>query len=92
MTVYKYKLSRNQATLVELPLGAEALTIAVQCGDIYLWALVDPTQPNETRTFEVYGTGHNMPNYTRKFINTFFVNNGEYVFHAFEQCPKELMP
>lgn len=87
MTIYKYELTANQESQVELPIGAEVLKIDNQYGTICLWALVDPEAKKETRTFEVFGTGHPVPNKKRRFINTFFVGGGKYVFHAFERNP-----
>ena len=67
-----------------MPAGAEILTAQEQDGDIYLWALVDPTGYNEKRTFEVYGASGPLmyPGHKRKYIATVQVN--EHVFHVFE--------
>lgn len=85
MTVYKYVLSLNEEAKIELPIGAIPLKVDVQHGSLCLWAMVDPNAKKEVRTFEVFGTGHNMPDFKRRFINTFFVQSGMYVFHAFER-------
>lgn len=85
-TVYKYQLSQNRETQVELPKGAEILKVDVQNDTICLWAKVNPDKKKkEARTFEVFGTGHPMPDFERRFLNTFFVQGGTYVFHAFER-------
>lgn len=86
-TVYKYLLETNKAqSEIELPKGAEVLTVNEQGGGLHLWALVDPENKPETRVFEVYGTGHKIPKdgHERKFISTIFINGGQFVFHAFE--------
>lgn len=85
MVVYKYQLNRSLESILELPKGAEVLKVDVQNESICLWALVDPNAQTETRTFEVFGTGHQMDECKRRFINTFFVHGGQYVFHAFER-------
>lgn len=84
-SIYKYKLSQNQETQVDLPKGAKPLKVDVQHGSIFLWAIVDTDAEEETRTFEVFGTGHFMKPAERNYINTFFVDGGTYVFHAFER-------
>lgn len=84
-TIFKYPLSTNSETELELPKLAEILRIDVQNNSIFLWAKVDPDAEKELRVFEVFGTGHTMPDFERKFINTFFVQGGTYVFHAFER-------
>lgn len=83
--VYKYQLNASQATRLELPVGATPLRVDIQSGSYCLWAMVDPDAETETRTFEIFGTGHPMPDFERRFINTFLVNGGSYVFHAFER-------
>lgn len=83
--VYKYKLSSHRETELNLPSGSQVLRVDVQNGETCLWALVDPDKHTELRVFEIFGTGHQMPDFARQFINTFFVSGGEYVFHAFER-------
>ena len=85
MTVYKYQLKDNSETQLELPTGAEILKVDIQDNAFCLWAMVDPKAKKETRTFEIFGTGHHMPDLSRRFINTFFAQGGAYVFHAFER-------
>ena len=67
-----------------MPVGAQLLCVNVQDDRIFVWALVNPEAQKEKRIIEIYGTGHNMGPAERKFINTFFVKNAMYVFHAFE--------
>lgn len=85
MVVYKYHLTTASETELQMPVGAQVLRVDVQHESICLWALVDPDAQNERRVFEVFGTGHEMPNQNRIFINTFLVRGGSYVFHAFER-------
>lgn len=86
LTVYKYPISRNDTvTALSLPIGAEILKVDVQENDIFLWAKVNTEADKEIRIIEVFGTGHSMPDCERIFLNTFFSQNGMYVFHAFER-------
>lgn len=86
MEVWKFKLNgRDVQTKVEMPSGAQVLRVDIQGDEIQLWALVDPESPTHTRTFEVYGTGHEIKEGKLNFISTFFVRGGTYVFHAFER-------
>jgi len=84
-TIYKYELSSHRETELRLPVGADILRVDIQENTTCLWAIVEPDAPKEVRVIEVFGTGHAMPNANRKFINTFLVAGGEYVFHAFER-------
>jgi len=84
MIVYKYRLNPIQATQIELPIDAMPLRVDVQNGVYYLWALVNPGAKTELRTFEIFGTGHSMPDLKYQFINTFLVKEIGDVCHAFE--------
>jgi len=71
-----------------MPKDAEILTIQTQRDKPYIWALVNPENEKELRHFEIYGTGHDINDeegINRKYINTFQLYNGSYVFHLFER-------
>ena len=83
-TIYKYTLQPGR-TVLELHRGAEVLTVQMQRDEPCMWAKVDTTQPMERRTFEVFGTGHTMPNDPRLvYVATFQMYGGSLVFHVFE--------
>jgi len=83
-TIYKYTLQPGR-TVLELHRGAEVLTVQMQRDEPCMWAKVDTTQPRERRTFEVFGTGHTMPNDPRLvYVATFQMYGGSLVFHVFE--------
>ena len=87
MKVYKYALNPAALIVINLPKGAKPLYASQQHGkNIYLWALVDPDAPLEKRYFRIIVTGYEIaePPERLKFINTFFKNDGDYVFHLFE--------
>ena len=82
--VYKYQLNTSGRTELDLPKNAEPIRVDVQNNGLFLWAIVEPQKQATRRVIEVFGTGHQMPDAYRIYINTFFVKEGEYVFHAFE--------
>ncbi len=85
-TVCKYELSKTIETKLEMPAGAQPLRVDVIGRHMFLWALVDPAMTvTQFRCFEVFGTGREIPDAKRKFINTFFADGGRLVFHAFEK-------
>jgi hypothetical protein len=49
-----------------------------------IWALVDPTQPSQDRTFTQHGTGHD--GVSGRYVGTYQVLDGRYVFHVFEDA------
>jgi hypothetical protein len=78
--VWKYPLLNK---IVEIPKGAELLTVAVQEDTVCLWALVDPEQPKVKRKIALIGTGTHGVFPGEKYIGTCHMENGEFVVHAF---------
>lgn len=83
-TIYKYSLQPGR-TVLDLPSGAQVLTVQMQRGEPCLWAKVDTTNPPERRVFDVFGTGHPMPDDPRLlYVATFQMDGGALVWHVFE--------
>jgi hypothetical protein len=87
-SIFKYTLKTTDKQVVQLPKEAEILTIQTQFEEPQLWALVNHENEPEERTIEIFGTGH--PVYydmgvERKYIATYQLSGGNYVFHAFER-------
>lgn len=68
-TVFKYTL-RPASGVIQMPKGAQVLSVHVQNGDPHLWALVDPSAEVETREFQIVGTGHPIEGDPGRFIGT----------------------
>ena len=84
VTIYKYQLALSRTEL-RMPEGAQVLTVQMQNGEPCMWAKVDPTKPQEDRAFEVYGTGHEVPDDPRSvYVATFQQHNGTLVWHVFD--------
>lgn len=84
MVIWKYELALKGEQTISLPQGAEILSVGVQAGGIFIWAMVQPDAPIENRTLEIAGTGTPIdPGVARKFIGT--VQQGSFVWHAFER-------
>ena len=88
-TIWKFPLETVAVQTLLMPRGAEILTVQVQRGAPSLWAMVDPVAHPTARRFTVYGTGHNMPKLEmgteRTYIGTYQLNDGNLVFHIFEE-------
>lgn len=84
-SIWKFPLS--PITEVQIPAGAEVLTVKTQHGRPMLWMLVDPEREKEPRRFACIGTGdgieHPLVEHLR-YIDTFMVENDALVFHVFE--------
>lgn len=87
-TIWKFEIETADLNTVNMPKGAEILTVQNQMGNPCIWALVDPAQETELRAFEVFGTGHEVycdMGIDRKYIGTYQLHGGALVFHVFER-------
>lgn len=83
-TVWKYTLDEKDDITINLPLGAEILSVQEQHGEPQMWVLVDPNEVViEQRVFRLAGTGHPIKK-SVKFIGTFQLFGGSFVGHLFE--------
>lgn len=86
--IYKYEL-RELVNHIQLPVGAKILSAGGQRDTIQLWAEVDPNQKvTEQRTFRVAPTGDQYPDGERTLISLVMLNQGNYIFHVFEEIRK----
>lgn len=82
-TIWKFVLQPE--CKIEMPVGAELLSVHAQGDDICLWAKVDPSAAKEARSFVGFGTGHDVPDEPLAFVGTALMHGGSLVFHIFER-------
>lgn len=84
-TIYKYTLTTEEMQKIELPEGAEILSVLSQNEEVCMWAMVNPDADKVIRTFAVIGTGWRLITEANlKYIGTVQLNGGKLVFHVFE--------
>lgn len=84
-SIWKFPLETTDIQQIEMPADAEILTIQTQAGQPCIWALVSPDAPKRKVAFEIFGTGHPVPeNGRRKYVGTYQLSGGALVFHCFE--------
>ena len=87
MRIYKYSLDFSVIEQdIEMPIGAEILSVQLQDGKPQLWALVDETRTaTEKRRICVFNTGEPAKKCS-KFLGTIQLREGEdpWVAHVFE--------
>lgn len=86
---YPIFLTGTGTETLQLPAGAQILSVQLQQGAAQLWALVDPAAPLESREIYVAGTGHPLPEGAERwrFVDTFQAGGGTFIFHVFEVLP-----
>lgn len=85
-TIYKYILEPIGGLAIQMPVGAKILTVQGQNDRICIWAEVNSDSPTEEVIFEVFGTGHKLPNgmgVNREYIGTVQVCDGSLVLHVY---------
>lgn len=83
-TIWKYPLKLQDHQSVDMPLGAEILTVQFQDGIPCLWAKVDSMMHNKKlRSIALVGTGHPVSEDGGcRYIGT--CQQGPFVWHWFE--------
>ena len=84
-TIWKWRLRIDGTQVINMPSGAEILSIQTQQDRPVLWALVNEDNPPTSRTFTTYGTGSIVPENPGKYIGSYQNKLETLVFHVFEQ-------
>lgn len=86
--IWKYTLAELGRQYLQMPAGAQILTVQLQDDMVQLWAIVDPNAEKVERVIDIYGTGHQMPDVgPGEYLGTFQMHGGALVFHVFEALP-----
>jgi hypothetical protein len=87
-TIWKYEIQTADRQSVSMPENAIPLAVDTQYGRPCLWALVEPDEPREQVTVEVFGTGHPIqPRPDRRYVGTYQLQGGSLIFHVFITQP-----
>lgn len=85
-SIHKYPVPIVDDVEIELPVGAQVLTVQVQMDKPFIWALVSKdTVRTEMRQFRLIGTGHPIEDDAKRYVGTFQLHGGDLVFHLFEK-------
>lgn len=82
MSIWKFALPLKGLVCVEMPKGADLLSVDDQRGQICLWALCNTKADTVKRWFRIIGTGHQIDSEVGKFVAT--VQQDSFVWHVFE--------
>ena len=78
--IWKFELKEG----VEMPSGAQIVSIKEQFGTPQMWAICDPSQPLVKRHFRTIGTGWEFNEKGTVYIGSYFNPEGAFVWHVFE--------
>jgi hypothetical protein len=82
-TVWKFPLVMTDYQSINMPHGAEILTVEMQGDQPCLWALCEPENALRPRSIWIHGTGHRVGDIAR-YIGSVQMMGGALVFHVFE--------
>ena len=74
----------GEEIVIEMPDYAQFLTCDVQKNVPYMWVLTNPEDPHIEKRFYVYATGFSEIRNDVRYLATFQIDDGDYVFHLFE--------
>ena len=81
-TIWKFPLEVTDEQTVQVPEGAQLLSVQTQYGKPCLWALVDPQAEKKPCVIQTYGTGHPVT-HIDMYLSTYQMEGGALVFHVF---------
>ena len=85
ITIHKYSLNTDQTQKVEMPRGAQLLSVQAQDEKVMVWARVDTIYTNVQRIFHVALTGSDISSRLMgKHIGTVLLSGGGFVVHVFD--------
>lgn len=83
-TIHKIHLKGDKTQVIELPLTAEVIKVAIQNNKITLWFIHDENNHQvKDFTFNIYGTGWAVQSENDRYIDTVFKDG--FVWHIFEK-------
>lgn len=84
--IWKFKLElERDGVPTRLPKGAEIISTAFQCDELFIWAIVDPEAERVERMICVIPTGAGFPDEPQfRFLFTAHHKSGRLVYHVFE--------
>lgn len=86
--IFKYRLLPGAEQTIEMPEGAEVLSVQAQRNVANLWALADEEAPLRGYAFFVCPTGEPVPE-GLVYVGTFQLADGRYVYHLFQRPAAE---
>ena len=82
-TIWKFPFKLADVVNIEMPAGAEVVSIQMQGKTPCVWAIVNPDSPLVTKSFAVVGTGHTIPSYVDDYSHKETLIDGDSVWHIF---------
>ncbi len=84
-TIWKYLLDPDNETTHLIPRGGRIISVQTINDYPYLYVMVGPDEPTESRRFQTYGTGVQIPSRLEMYyVGTYQLAGGMFIGHVFE--------
>jgi hypothetical protein len=83
-TIWKFRLLVRDYDTIQMPAGANIISVDVQHGEVCLWAEVDPGAAPQPRHFALVPTGGQLPRRNLEHLGTVLISSGNFVLHIYE--------
>jgi hypothetical protein len=84
ITIHKYQFEIADKVVIEMPIGADILSVQIQNGKPTIWAKVETTYKEEKKVFRIYGTGHELDLFAMEGRYLATIQQGQFVWHIFD--------
>ena len=82
--IFKYPLQTLDKQVIDLPVGAKILTVQTQLETPCIWVEVDPDEILlQGRVIYTRGTGHTFTGKHGKYLGTYQVLGGKFIYHVY---------
>ena len=83
--IWKFELEITDEQIINIPIGAQIISVQAQRGEPCLWAIVNAEERCASpKKIIIHGTGHAISEDAGNYIGTFQQMNGDLIWHVFE--------
>jgi hypothetical protein len=82
-TIWKFPLEITDRQIVDMPHECAPLTVQMQFGQLYLWAIVDPEKSTTGHPIIIAGTGNPLSEEVDGFTYIGSFHERRFVWHVF---------
>lgn len=88
LTIWKFPVAIADSFEIVAPPMVKVLSVQVQGGAPFMWAIVRPGEREVRHRFHVRGTGQPLTGEENELVGTFQMHGGALVFHLFMEVTR----
>lgn len=79
--IYKYPIKIADTQILDMPVGADIISLQMQNGIITIWAIIDIEASLMPVKIRIFGTGIHYSDLVLRHIGS--IQDGDYIWHVF---------